>query len=207
VIKERLGKVKVGSLGLLPDVPFNVKVLIEAGVVRPTRPDRLAGVLRELRRWGASPAAGVAASAIRYPDEPMIIDELGELTFSQVQKRSNRLARALRANGVKEGDGVAILARNHRGFIETVLAVSKIGANALFMNTMFSGPQLVDVVDREDPKAVVYDEEFLGIMEKVNVDIKRFVAWNQEGGTGDPSLEELIQGETDESNFDPPASS
>ena len=207
MISERLGKVQVGSLGLLPDVPFNVKVLIDAGIISPTRPDRLGKVLRELRRWGASPAAGVSAAAIRHPDDPMIIDELGELTFAEVQARSNKLARALREQGIKEGDGVAILARNHRGFVDALLAVSKLGANALFMNTMFSGPQLVDVVDREDPKAVVYDEEFHGVMEKVHVDVKRFVAWAEDGGTDDPTIESLIEGESDGSDIKPPEKS
>ena len=205
MIKERLGTVKVGSLGLLPDVPFNVKVLIDAGIVRPTRPDRLAGVLRELRRWGASPAAGVGAAAIRYPDEPMIIDELGELTFSEVQQRSNRLAHAFAEKGISEGDGIAILARNHRGFVETVIAASKLGANALFMNTMFSGPQLVDVLEREDPKAVVFDEEFLGVMEKADVELMRFVAWSEEGeAPDDPTIESLIEETSDESELEPP---
>ena len=55
-------RVKLGSLGSLPDVPFNVKTLAEAGVIRPIRPDKLARVGRELRRWGASPAAGIAAA-------------------------------------------------------------------------------------------------------------------------------------------------
>jgi acyl-CoA synthetase (AMP-forming)/AMP-acid ligase II len=208
VIKERLGQVKVGSLGLLPDVPFNVKVLIDAGIVRPTRPDRLAGVLRELRRWGASPAAGAAAAAIRYPDETMIIDELGELTFAEVHERSNKLANAFAGQGISEGDGVAILARNHRGFVETVLAISKLGANALFMNTMFSGPQLIDVLEREDPKAVVFDEEFLGVMEKADVELKRFVAWSEEGeAPDDPTIESLIEGTGDSSDLDPPEKS
>ncbi len=207
VISERLGKVQVGSLGLLPDVPFNVKVLIDAGIVRPTRPDRLAGVLRELRRWGASPAAGAAAAAIRYPDETMIIDELGELTFAEVHERSNKLAQAFAEQGIAEGDGVAILARNHRGFVDTVLAVSKLGANALFMNTMFSGPQLVDVLEREDPKAVVYDEEFLEVMEKADVELKRFVAWAEEGETDDPTIESLIEETDDASDLKPPEKS
>jgi acyl-CoA synthetase (AMP-forming)/AMP-acid ligase II len=207
VIRERLGKVQVGSLGLLPDVPFNVKVLIDAGIVRPTRPDRLAGVLRELRRWGASPAAGAAAAAIRYPNETMIIDELGELTFSEVHERSNKLANALAEKGISEGDGIAILARNHRGFVETVLAASKLGANALFMNTMFSGPQLVDVLEREDPKAVVYDEEFLNVMEKADVDLQRYVAWSQEGEADDPTIESLIEETDDASDLKPPEKS
>jgi fatty-acyl-CoA synthase len=204
-MKERLAQVKVGSLGLLPDVPFNVKVLAEAGIVKPISPARMARVMRHLRRWGASPAAGVSTGAVRYPNETMIIDELGELTFAEVQERSNRLAHAFADEGLGEGDGIAILARNHRGFVETVLAASKIGANCLFMNTMFSGPQLVDVLEREDPKAVVFDEEFLGVMEKADVELKRFVAWSEEGeAPDDPTIESLIEKTDDASDLDPP---
>ena len=45
-------KVKLGSLGSLPDVPFNLKTLAEAGVIRPMRPDKLARVARELAPLG-----------------------------------------------------------------------------------------------------------------------------------------------------------
>ena len=62
-------KVKLGSLGSLPDVPFNLRTLAEAGVIRPMRPDKLARVARELARWGASPAAGIAGAAITHPDD------------------------------------------------------------------------------------------------------------------------------------------
>jgi acyl-CoA synthetase (AMP-forming)/AMP-acid ligase II len=207
VIRDRASQIKVGSLGMLPDIPFNVKVLVEAGIVRPTRPDRALRVARELMRRGASPAAGVAAGAIRHPHETMIVDDLGTLTFSEVQSRSNRLARALGKQGVREGDGVALMARNHRGFVEAVLAISKLGANALFMNTMFAGPQLVGVVEREDPKALVYDEEFAELLSGIDVDLRRFVAWDQEGGTEDTSLEALIDAEPDDSDLDAPEAS
>ena len=89
-----------------------------------------------------------------FPDEPAIIDELGTLTFKEVDERTNALAHALAADGIGAGDGVAIMCRNHRGWIDAVLACSKLGANALFLNTAFSGPQLTDVAKREKPKAV-----------------------------------------------------
>ena len=203
MIRERVRQTKVGSLGLLPDVPFNVKVMIDAGIVRPVRPDKVVRIALELARWGASPAAGTAAAAIRYPDETMIVDELGELTFAEVHERSNRLARALTKQGIEEGDGVAIMARNHRGFVDTVLAISKLGANALFMNTMFAGPQLVGVVEREDPKALVYDEEFGELLADIDVEMKRFVAWAEGGATDDETLESLIEGEDDDSDLKP----
>ena len=90
----------------------------------------------------------------------MLTDDAGTLTFGEMHRRSNSLARALADEGVKPGDGIAIMARNHRGFIDATLAASKLGANGLYMNTAFSGPQLVDVMEREDPKVLIYDEEF-----------------------------------------------
>ena len=59
--------------------------------------------------------------------------------------------------GIGHGDGVGIMCRNHRGFIEATLAAAKLGASALYLNTMFAGPQLAEVTRRERPKALVYD--------------------------------------------------
>ena len=60
----------------------------------------------------------------------------------------------MRAAGVSAGDGVAIMARNHRGFVEATVACSKLGAGALYLNTAFAGPQLAEVIAREDPVMV-----------------------------------------------------
>jgi fatty-acyl-CoA synthase len=169
-------------------------VLAGAGLVRPARPDRLVRTGLALHRWGPTPAAGYEASAARFPDEPAIIDELGVLTFGEVQVRTNALAHSLSDAGILEGDGVAVMCRNHRGFVETTIALSKLGAHALFLNTAFAAPQLADVVAREKPKAIVFDEEFRGLLEEAGRRRKRFVAWHGDPGEApeDPTLDELI---------------
>jgi hypothetical protein len=43
--KSLARRVKLGPLGTLPEVPFNVRTLAEAGVIRPMRPDKLARVV------------------------------------------------------------------------------------------------------------------------------------------------------------------
>ena len=199
-------RIKLGPLGALSEVPFNVKVLAEAGVIRPVRPDRLAAMAVLLSRWGASPAAGIAGAAVNHPDEPMIEDELGTLTFAEVHSRSNAIARGLAQGGVGEGDGVAIMCRNHRGFIEATLAVSKLGASGLYMNTAFSGPQLADVIEREKPQALVYDEEFSELLEKAStagkeIGLNRYVAWSEDKDPAekeDTTLAELIESNSDD---------
>ena len=151
--------------------------LTEAGVIRIERPDRTLRTALNLIRWGVTPAAGYESAAVRCPDEVAIVDELGRLTFREVSQRTNALAHALADDGVNEGDNVAIMTRNHRGFIDAVVACSKLGAHALFLNTSFSGPQLTDIADREKPKAIIYDEEFAAVLEDAGHRRTRFVAW------------------------------
>ncbi len=171
----------------------NVKVLVDAGVIRPIRPDRLFHFLRTLQRWGRSPAAGAISLAARYPDEPMIVDELGTLSFSEVNVRTNAIANSLSDAGIVQGDRVGIMCRNHRGFIEATVAVSKLGADALYLNTAFAGPQLAEVARREKPRALIYDEEFEGLLEEAGKRRKRFVAWHDSDECSDPTLDQLIR--------------
>jgi acyl-CoA synthetase (AMP-forming)/AMP-acid ligase II len=173
---------------------FTARTLAEAGILRPTRPDKALRIANALRRWGPTPAAGYTAAAIRDSDATAIVDELGTLTFDAVHRRTNALAHALSDAGVKEGDGVAIMCRNHRGFIDTTVACSKLGAHALYLNTAFAGPQITDVVKREKPIALVYDEEFEELTRDAGERRKRFIAWH-DGSTKpkDPLLEDLIE--------------
>jgi fatty-acyl-CoA synthase len=181
--------------------------LAKAGFVRPERPDTLARLIQILVRWGATPAAAVAAAAARYPEEVGLIDEMGELTFAEIHRRSNALANALSDRGVGEGDGVAILARNHRYFVEATIACSKLGAKALFLNTSFAAPQAHEVLEREKPTVTIYDAEFAKLIEKATEGrrTKRFVAWvgDDEPLEGDELIEDLIES-ADPDNLVPP---
>src|SRR5919199_1481124 len=97
------------------------RTFYSAGMITADRPDRLVGLVQALRKWGNTPAAGYAAAAARYPDQDAIIDELGRLTFAEVEDRTNRLANALMDAGILEGDQIGLMARNHRGFIESTV--------------------------------------------------------------------------------------
>jgi fatty-acyl-CoA synthase len=176
--------------------------------VKPIRPDRLLGVMVELHRWGASPAAGISAAAVIRANDIALIDDAGELSFADLHRRSSALAHAFREAGIGPGDGVAIMCRNHRGFVDATLACAKLGANGLYMNTAFAAPQLADVVEREQPEALVYDEEFTDLLSDAmeargGGELKRFVAWEEEGATDVPALERLIE-ESDSSDLKPP---
>src|SRR3954469_11487326 len=173
-----------------------VKTLADAGLLRAERPDKTIRALLQIQRWGYTPAAGYAANASRYANDDAIIDELGRLSFADVHDRTNRLANAWSDAGIVEGDSIGIMCRNHRYFIESVVTASKMGVNCLLLNTAFAGPQLAEVVQREKPVALVYDEEFTELLEEAGKRRKRFIGWYDpevtEGKRKDPILEDLI---------------
>jgi acyl-CoA synthetase (AMP-forming)/AMP-acid ligase II len=171
------------------------KVLAGSGVVRPYSPRVLAGLLKTVVAWGTGPAGGFASLAVRAPHQVGLVDELGELTFGELHQRSNALARALRAQGVKEGDAVALMCRNHRGFVEASIAVAKLGADLLYLNTAFAGPQLVDVLEREKPTVVIHDEEFTELLAEASSG-RRVVAWTDSDQVDAPTVEDLISSES-----------
>jgi acyl-CoA synthetase (AMP-forming)/AMP-acid ligase II len=187
------------------------KALIDTGMFEPLRPDRVVQSLVALRRWGATPAGAYTGAAARHPQRAALIDERGVLSFGEVNARTNALAHELRKAGIAEGDGVAIMCRNHRGFIEATVACSKLGAGALYLNTAFAGPQITDVLAREDPVAVVYDEEFAPLVSAGAAGRLRFVAWREPQGPSaqltadeaEPTLEQLIE-RGDRSELEPP---
>ncbi len=198
----RLSSIAASARQAASDKAFEVRVLREAGILGLHRPDKSAKVVSAFVRWGASPALGITTAAIHHPDEVALIDERGSLTFDQLHRRTNALARAFERMGIGYGDGVGIMCRNHRGFIEATLAAAKLGASALYLNTMFAGPQLVEVTRREQPKALVHDEEFTELLEGVDDSVQRVVGW----ADGDPAgltLESLIASAED-SNLKPP---
>ncbi len=186
------------------------KTLLDTGIIQPVRPSRAVRSLARLRRWGPTAAGAYAAEAARHPNRTAIVDERGTLTFAEVHRRTNALACELGRAGIGEEDGVAIMCRNHRGFIEATVACSKLGAGLLYLNTAFAGPQITDVIEREDPVAVIYDEEFAGLVRDGASEKLRFLAWSEGPAEGDggasraePRLEELIA-RGDDSDLDPP---
>ena len=88
------------------------------------------------------------------------IDEDGEFTYRELDEAAHAVANGLIAKGVKGGDGVAILARNHRWFLIANYGAARAGARIILLNSEFSGPQIKEVSEREGAKVIIYDDEY-----------------------------------------------
>ena len=174
------------------DEAYFAALCIRSGLVGPERPRRLPPLLRGFQRYGLLGGA-VVAGGLRHGNRAVMIDERGELNYKDLDERTNALANAWREHGLEAGEGVAILARNHRGFLEAVFAAAKCGARIVLLNTSFAGRQIREVAQREGTDLLVYDDEYSDALEGIEDPPRgRYRAWVDE--PGDDTLDALIQG-------------
>jgi fatty-acyl-CoA synthase len=146
------GAAEVGELSV---------ALVRSGVWRSAGPAQLVRIERALRTWGQSMAALGVIAAIRYPDRAAVISGDRQLTYAELDRRCERIAAGMHAQyDIVAGSKVAVLCRNHIGFLEATLAASRVGADVLFVNTEFAPPQLQAVLERHRPDLLVHDAEF-----------------------------------------------
>jgi fatty-acyl-CoA synthase len=178
----------------LPTEAQALLTIVNAGLIGAERPDRLYATYKAMERYGAMGAA-ISMAAIRHGDRTALIDEIGSLTYREMDLRSNALANAFRARGAGSGTAVGILCRNHRGIFDASFGAMKAGCRVLYLNTDFAAPQAEEVCAREGVTMVVYDEEFAEVMAKVDAPQGRFLAWSDEprrDRRDAPTIESLI---------------
>src|SRR4051794_1155289 len=178
------------------------RALAGAGAL-PVRPDVLVQTALAARRWGATVAAGVVMNARRYPDDIAFIDDRGALTWRELHLRSNALARVLVERGVQPRQAVALMCRNHRGFVDAMLAVSKLGADAVFLNTGFPGPQLREGLELEGGVAAGYDGVFGGAFDNAGFEAPRLLAWTAADDVKADTVDHVIDA-ADDADLRPP---
>jgi fatty-acyl-CoA synthase len=183
-----------GSLKLAEragDEAYFAALCVRSGMVGLELPHNLVRVLLAFEHYGMLGAA-INVGSIRHGDRLAVIDERGELTYKELDEHANTIANAWRDAGFEAGEGVAILVRNHRGFLESVFAAAKCGARIILLNTSFAGPQIREVAEREGTDLLVYDDEYSEILQGIDDPRRgRYRAWADE--PGDDTLDALIE--------------
>ena len=91
------------------------------------------------------------------------------VTFGELSDDSNRLANALRARGVGEGDRVGIALPQRPETAVAHIAVYKLGAIAVPLSTRFGPDAMAVRLGDADPAVVLADRELEGV-ETIDVD-------------------------------------
>ncbi|KUI22513.1 acyl-CoA synthetase [Mycobacterium sp. GA-1285] len=157
-----------------------------AGAFKIEPPQNVAGMLADIRRWGEFGMIP-ALNARRTPNRTAIIDDFGEMTFAELDDAAHSVANGLLERGVKGGDGVAILARNHRWFLVALYGAARTGARIILLNSEFSGPQVKEVSEREGAKLIIYDDEYCQAVSKADPPLGRLRALGVNPDKDEPS--------------------
>ncbi|MGO9030417.1 acyl-CoA ligase FadD12 [Mycobacterium sp.] len=164
-------------------------------MMAPLRPDKYLRIVAAARNEGTMGTLGFAVAARRCPERVGLVDELGQLTWRQLDERAAAFAAALQSIAGGPPTTIGIMCRNHRGFIEPLIAANRMGGDVVLLNTSFAGPALADVVKREDIDVVIYDEEFIPAVDRAlcdRPDARRIIAWTDSPSAHDVTVEKLI---------------
>jgi acyl-CoA synthetase (AMP-forming)/AMP-acid ligase II len=143
------------------DLPFVVATLARRRLLDPGLPHRIAGQLYALGRWGFGLSGEARSAAARSPNALAVIDDDRAITYADLVRRSERLARGLRdAVGLRDGERIGLLCRNHAGMVEAMVAASLLGADTVLVNTGLSGAQVAAVAEEHGLRALAHDTEF-----------------------------------------------
>jgi acyl-CoA synthetase (AMP-forming)/AMP-acid ligase II len=162
----RLGRV----FQRLNDLRELASTLVRTGFIAPMRPDKYLRIAAAARRENIAATYAFAAAARRCPDRPALVDERGTLTWRELDERCDALAVALQGLSHQQPQTVGIMCRNHRGFVEALVAANRTGTDVLLLNTSFAGPALAQVVDCEGVDTVIYDAEFTESVDRALAD-------------------------------------
>ena len=134
----------------LADRLYPARVIARSGLMGPLRPDKYLRIGAVARRQGvhALVGASLAAAALPRPARDHRRARRAHLARARAAHRRAR-RRAARRTSPEGNRRIGLLARNHRGFVESLVATGKLGASLVLLNTAFAGPQLVEVLGRE----------------------------------------------------------
>ena len=135
-------------------------------------------------------------NALFYPEKTAAIEGRTRYTFAQFNERVNRLANAICAMGLVEGDRMAVLNHNCFQYIELYFAAAKSGTPLVPLNFRFSPDELAYVMNDSGAKALFFGKDYAPSVEFLRKDapaIKHFICINAQL-SGAENYDEIIVG-------------
>jgi len=134
----------------------------------------------------------VEQHARSHPNDPALICEDEKLTWLELDDRSSRIARQLKAQGVVKGDCVSLLMQNRVEFVICLLGIIKLGATAGLINTNLTRAPLVHCISLINSKKCIFGEELTEPLNEVRDELsledgKDYLFVNDEGDQPPPN--------------------
>jgi long-chain acyl-CoA synthetase len=117
------------------------------------------------------------ATVASHPDDPAIVYFDSEITYLELDEKSDALAAGLVAHGFEAGDRIAAYLQNVPQFPLTMLAAWKAGGTMVSVNPMLKGHEAATVLNDSEAKCLVtlesiWAEVARGIIDETPVEIR-----------------------------------
>lgn len=98
-------------------------------------------------------------NARKFPKREAFITATNRLTYRDMNKRCNQLARLLQKQGVQHGDRIAVMSRNNEHFFYAFFSLMKIGAIPMPMNIRLTASELDVILQNSSAAGIFYENE------------------------------------------------
>ncbi|WP_435155827.1 acyl-CoA synthetase [Amycolatopsis sacchari] len=120
------------------------------------------------------------------PDRPAVVCAGRQVTYAELDRRANRLAHHLAAQGVGKGDHIGVYSRNSIEMIEAMYAAYKLRAIAINVNYRYVRGELRYLFTNADLVALVHEQRYADKVADVRPDapkLKHVVVVEDDSGT------------------------
>ena len=132
----------------------------------------------------ASLAHSFEQSVEKYKNKDFIFFEDQTWTYSEINNTANILAHKLIEDGISHGDKVILFMENRPSYVSTILALNKIGAIGVLINTSLKGEPLIHCINSSNSKKCIFGAELSGSLEgvlsSINITAKSDIYWVQD---------------------------
>lgn len=107
-------------------------------------------------------------NAVKYPDKLAMKDKKNQLTFKELNQRTNQLANGFLKIGLKKGDKISILSNNSIKLMEIYIAAAKIGLIIIPLNVRLHINDLVYIIKNSDSQLLIVESQLYNIAKEVS---------------------------------------
>ena len=120
-----------------------------------------------------SPIDFLERSADVFRETLAVVDGDARRTYPQMLDRVYRFAHVLHGLGVRDGERVAVLAKNQSALLEAHYAVPLAGGILCALNIRLVASEIAYIVEHCGASVVLYDEEFAPLLDGIGAHVKR----------------------------------
>ena len=116
-------------------------------------------------------------------------------TYSEFGARSERLATALEAEGLRPGERVAYLSFNNHQLLEGYFGVIQARGVVMPLNVRLTTPELIAILNHSEARILLFENGFAPLVKELRPachSIEKFVTLNEKVGEADFTYEDLL---------------